>query len=299
MDERRVTPQIRSFFWGVGTAFSGLAGLVLFLFPDKSEELFAWTIARGDTAAFIGACFLAIALVSLLCYSVPTWGGVRYCFAGTLAFVTAMSLATLLHLDQFHFGSDEPVALAAAWGWTLVYLAAPVASGVLLSRQLQSSGPRGSDPDGSDEGGFVSAGPPATPIVPGLRKLYLAQGALLVIVAVVLFLAPGSADTLWPWPLTPLTARAIASLLLGIGVMLLGAGWDDTAERLEPTCAASWWLAVLAGMAVARYDGSVDVGTVPGLVFAVVAISMLFGGVAGEMAARRLRPTRPPADSGP
>ncbi len=317
MDERTVTPQIRTFFWGAGTAFAGLAGVVLFLFPDKSDRLFAWTIVRGDTAAFLGACFLAIALESLLCYGVPTWGGVRVCFAGTLAFVTAMTLATLLHLDQFHYGSDEPVALVAAWVWTLVYLAAPVAGAVLYARQRRQpplrrsvsdpdqavpdqADPDQADPDQADPEQLDSdhADPrPArrrrsatTPIVPGLRYLYLAQGALLTVVAVVLFLAPGSADTLWPWPLGPLPARAVASFLLGLGVMLFGAGRDNAAERLEPPCAAAWWLAVLTGMAVTRFDGSVEVGSVQGLVFCVVAISLLVGGLAGEMAARRLRP---------
>ena len=54
MADRTVTPQIRTFFWGLGSAFSGIAGLVLFLFPEKTDTLFAWTIARGDTANFLG-----------------------------------------------------------------------------------------------------------------------------------------------------------------------------------------------------------------------------------------------------
>jgi hypothetical protein len=286
MDERIVTPQIRTLFWGVGCAFSGIAGLVLFLLPEETDRLFAWTITRGDTAAFIGACLLAISLVSLLCYSVPTWDDVRSCFAGTLVFVTGLSLATLLHLDQLHFGSDEPVALVMAWGWTLAYLAAPVAGAFLLVRHRRQPSPE-------SESGAAAAR--TTPIVPGLRRLYLAQGALLVAVGVAMFVAPGSADGLWPWPLTPLAARAIASFLGGFGVMLLGAGWDDAAERLEPPCAASWWLVLLAGMAIFRFEDNVDVGTLPGLVFAVVAISLVVGGVAGEMAARRLRSVPPPA----
>jgi hypothetical protein len=295
MDERTVTPQIRTFFWGVGTVFAGIAGLLLFLFPERSDSLFAWTIVRGDTAAFIGACLLCIALVSLLCRGNASWAAVRVCFVGVLVFVTTMTVTTLLHLDQINFGSDEPVALVMAWAWTLVYLAAPVASIVLLLRQLREPG--------TDEA-------PTTPIVPGLRYLYLAQGALLAIVAVVLFVSPGTADSLWPWPLTPLPARAIASFLLGIGIMLLGIGWENAAERLEPPGAACWWLAVLIGMAVTRFNDSVDVGTVPGLVFALTVVSLLFGGVAGEMAARRLRsaepgaagpprPPRPPRPAGP
>jgi hypothetical protein len=291
MADRTVTPQIRTFFWGLGAAFSGIAGLVLFLFPEKTDTLFAWTIARGDTANFLGACFLGISLLSFLCFNATSWQAVRVCFVGTLTFVTAMALATLLDLDQFNFGSDEPVALISAWLWTLVYVAAPIASGVLLARQLRET---------------EYAEERSTPIVPGLRMLFLVQGAVLSLVGVVLFVSPGSADSLWPWPLTPLTARAVASFLLGFGVILVGIGRQNQAEILEPPCAACWWLAVLAGMAITRFEGSVDIGTVPGLLITLVALSLLLGGVAGELAARRLRaptsgqlprpprPTRPP-----
>jgi hypothetical protein len=286
MDERPVTPQIRT-FWGVGTALAGMAGLVLFLFPERTDRLFAWTIARGDTAAFIGALFLAVALVSLLCYSRPSWADVRACYAGALVLVTAMALATLLHLDQFHFGSDHPVALVAAWGWTLASLGAPFAGALLRARQLGRIDPfEEADPD---------AGAATTPIVPGLRTLLQVQGTVLAVVGVVLFVAPGTADRLWPWPLTPLPARAIASFLLGFGVMLVGAGRDDAAERLEPPCAACWWLAVLTGMAVTRFEGGFDLGSVAGIVFTVIGISLFFGGLAGELAARRLRPPTAPA----
>lgn len=274
MAERRVTPQIRTFFFGVGCAFSGLAGLVLFLFPEKSDTLFAWTIVRGDTAAFLGACFLGISLLSFLCYSVDEWRAVRIGFVAILAFVATMTLATLLHLDQFHFGSDEPIALVAAFGWTLVYLAAPAAGAILLSRQLQEPG--------TDQG-------PATPIVPGLRYLYLAQGGLLALVGVVLFVAPGSADSLWPWPLGSLPARAVGAFLIGFGILLVGIGRENAAEILEPPGAACWWLAVLAGMAVTRFDGNVEISSVKGLLWTVVLVSMLFSGVAGELAARKLR----------
>jgi len=322
MDERSVTPQIRTFFWGVGSAFAGIAGLVLFLFPEETDTLFAWTITRGDTAAFVGALFLAVGLVALLCYGESSWAAVSVCFVGTLAFVTAMSLATLLHLDQFHFGSDEPIALVAAWAWTLVYLVAPPAGLALRARQLRppatprptptepgtiETGPIEPGPieAGPSEAGRTGAGPGdggrgggrTAPIVPGLRYLYLAQGAVLMTVAVVLFVAPGAA-TLWPWPLTPLAARAIASFLLGFGIMLLGVGWENRAERLEPPCAACWWLVLLTGMAVSRFEGGFDLGSVAGLVFFVMGVTLLVGGLAGELAARRLRPSAPAAGPG-
>ena len=274
MEERTVTPQIRTWFWGAGIALTGIAGLVLFLFPEKTDRFFAWSIVRGDTAAFIGACFLASSLLALLCYGVSSWARVRVSSIGTLALFAGLTVATLLHLDQFHYGSDEIIAQAWAWIWTLVYLAAPIIGGVLLFRQRAQPG--------TDKGAVH-------PIVPGLRALYLTQGAVMVLVALVLLVSPGSADTLWPWPLLPLEARVIASFLLGLGITLGGAGRENAAERLEPPCAASWWLAVLTGMAVLRFEGGVDIASIPGMLFSVMVVSLLFGGLAGEMAARRLR----------
>ncbi len=67
-------------------------------------------------------------------------------------------------------------------------MAAPIASGVLLARQLRET---------------EYAEERSTPIVPGLRMLFLVQGVVLALVGVVLFVSPGSADSLWPWPLTP------------------------------------------------------------------------------------------------
>jgi hypothetical protein len=48
----------------------------------------------------------------------------------------------------------------------------------------------------------------------------LAAGALLLI-------APGTAEDVWPWALSPLTSRAIGSFVLGIGLAALIAARDD------------------------------------------------------------------------
>jgi hypothetical protein len=55
-------------------------------------------------------------------------------------------------------------------------------------------------------------------VVEGLAML--AAGALLLI-------APGAADDVWPWALSPLTSRAIGSFMVGIGLAALIAARDD------------------------------------------------------------------------
>jgi hypothetical protein len=51
-----------------------------------------------------------------------------------------------------------------------------------------------------------------------VRAVLSLQGALLLAVGAALLIAPVDASDLWPWTLTPLTARAIGAFLVGFGV---------------------------------------------------------------------------------
>jgi len=54
------------------------------------------------------------------------------------------------------------------------------------------------------------------------RRLVVAVGLLALATGLALFLAPGTMNDLWPWPLTPLTARVIGATFClggaGVGV---------------------------------------------------------------------------------
>src|SRR5439155_4514537 len=104
----------------------------------------------------------------------------------------AAARGTLMHLDKFHKDS------LFGWFWIVAYIAVPPALGLAL--WVQHRAPRVEEP-------------PRVPLAPALRALLVLEGLVLAGVGASLFAAPHTADSLWPWPLTPLTARATGAFL--------------------------------------------------------------------------------------
>ena len=131
-----------------------------------------------------------------------TWAALRIPFLTILVFTIVTLVATLLHLDRLHFGSDVPLARYAAYFWMGVYVLVPPAMVAVLV--VQERRPRRADRAAHADRRW--------------RSTLLAQGAVMLGVGVALFVVPASATVLWPWPLTPLTARVVAAWLLAFGL---------------------------------------------------------------------------------
>lgn len=130
-------------------------------------------------------------------------GNARVGVLTILLFVTLMLIATLLHLDRFHFGVSGAVARFAAWFWLFVYVIVPLVMLALLAVQVRVPG--------SD--------PPRQPTLPSwLAWLIGLQGTVMAIAGAGLFVAPTVVGTVWPWVLTPLTGRAVGAWLIALGV---------------------------------------------------------------------------------
>jgi len=102
-----------------------------------------------------------------------------------------------------------------------------------------------------------------------------------------LFARPGTAAHLWPWPLTPLTARAVASWLIGLGIVLVWAILERDWRRLEPATLAYLVLGVVQFVAIARYPHTIDWGRPAAWIYVVTVGAVLASGVIGTVAARR------------
>ncbi len=107
--------------------------------------------------------------------------------------------ATLIHADRFRW--DYP----ATWLWTAVYACLPVAAYVLWVRQLKVAG------SAAQRGRLRSS----------LRILSLGVGAVLLVMAAMLFVAPEPVLDEWPWPITPLLSRVFAGWYALGGVALV------------------------------------------------------------------------------
>jgi hypothetical protein len=184
--------------FAASAVLAAVAGLMLFAGAAETDRFFSWTIEPPATAAFLGATYWAVAvLFARNALQAEVWPQIRLGAVAEAVAAVLLVTATLLHLDKFHhdlFGYFWIVVYAAAAPLLLALL-------VVTIREAQR---------------FVERFEPWTPVPAGLRRLIAAQSAAFGAFGVALFLAPDTASDLWPWDLTPLTARAIAAFLIGL-----------------------------------------------------------------------------------
>jgi len=175
-------------------------------------------------------------------------------------------VATLLHRDRFHFESAGAVARFAAWFWLGVYIAVPVALTLLAVRQQRMPG---ADPQRRQ------------PLPTWLAVVLTGQGAIMLVVGVVLFVSPARAATLWPWTLTPLTARVVAAWLVAFGFAAVLALVERDLERLEISAVAYTLFGLLQLAALARYSDTVRWGSAVATVYLVLLLTVVPTGAFG------------------
>ncbi|WP_244928098.1 hypothetical protein [Nocardioides sp. W7] len=232
----------------VAAALVFLAGLQLFVFPLRTADWFAWTIAPPMTAVFLGAAYWSSAVLEVAGARAAGWAQARLAVGSVLVFTTLTLVVTLMHLDRFHLGSDHPSgARAITWGWLAIYTVVPVALTAVGVRELARAR------DGTDA-------PARTPLPRALRTLLIALGVVLTGVGVTLLVAPDTASTLWSWPLTPLTARAVGAWLVGLGWAAGHAGLVDDAVSVRPVGWTGVTFVVLQAVALARHGGDLSRG---------------------------------------
>ena len=97
-----------------------------------------------------------------------------------------------------------------------------------------------------------------------------------------LFAEPAWAARWWPWALTPLTARAMASWLLGLGVVPATAFLENDWVRIRAATAAYAVLGVLELVALARYGDHLSWARPAASAFLAFVFSVLFAGAYGS-----------------
>jgi hypothetical protein len=177
------------------------AGFVLFVFPDRAEDLFTWNIQPPITAAFLGAMYVSgTPLLLLVARRGTSWLQVRAVLPPFVTVSVGMLIVTLVHSDRFIWSS--PVT----WLWLALYAIFPPLVIALYVRHARQA-------PAERESAGVEMGPQ-------FRAGAATIGASLAVSGLALFVAPRTFDGLWPWPLTPLTAGAIGAWLLSLGVAL-------------------------------------------------------------------------------
>ena len=237
-----------------------LAGVQLFILTEQTAAYFAWTIAPPFTAAFLGAGYWAAVPVEFIAARQDSWARARAAIPGIWLFTALTLVATVLHFDRFHFGSADPIPRAAAWLWLGIYTFVPVA--ILLVGFLQLRSPGGDSPR-------VRALPA------WLRIALVAIGGGMMAVGVALFAVPAAIGPVWPWALTPLTARAIGAWFLGIGFAAFVAIRENDFARIRPVGGGYTLFAILELVALARYGGEIAWNNPAAWVYLAFLIALL------------------------
>jgi peptidoglycan/LPS O-acetylase OafA/YrhL len=215
--------QVRRFTRGVAAVvivILAFAWIVLFAFPDDTGDRFAWTIDSHMTAMVMGAGYGSALYFFVRVLTERRWHRVALGFLPTTVFTWMMLGATLLHWDRFRHGSVAFVL----WFW--IYLITPLlVPGVWLMN-------RGRDP-------MVPEERDAT-FPRRARRGMVVVGAGMLAIAAWMYLWPESAIAVWPWTLTPLTARAVAAFVALPGVAWLAMAADGrwSAARVTLTTVA-------------------------------------------------------------
>ena len=181
------------------------AFLILYLFPQTTKTSFAWEIKPQIMAVFMGAGYLSGAYMFLFAIFGRLWHRVQISLLPVTAFAASMLLVTLLHYDRFIHSNFAFMA------WLVIYIITPFLVPWLWYHN------RVTDP------GTLEARDREVPQT--VRRIAGAVGILTLLFWLASFINPPWLIAIWPWKLTPLTARTICAwgaLTAVDGIVLYG-----------------------------------------------------------------------------
>lgn len=210
------------------------AFLILYLSPEDTTDLFAWSIASPLTTSLMGAGYLGGAYFFARVLTGDQWHRVGGGFPAVAVFTAVMLAATLLHWDTFDPG-HWPFLV-----WLAIYIVTPAIVPAVwwINRRRDPVIPEAA----------VGLLPPQAGWFLLLAGLGLAGSAAF------LFLWPAAAIDLWPWPLTPLTARVLAGwlALLAAGALAMARERRWSGWRIPVQSILLWQILLLAAFYLRR-----------------------------------------------
>lgn len=209
---------------------------MLYGFPDRTTELFAWTVRPEMTPLVMGAGYGTGAYYFYRVATADRWHRVGTVLPGISVFVWFMGIATALHWGSFNH------AHPSFWFWAVLYAVGPLLIPAVWIRNDRTDPRRPAD---------------RSPRLPRTLALASTAGGIVVTVtAAVLFVVPGVLVGGWPWDLSPLTARVLLGWFALFGVVNLATGLDGrwSAARLPVQTQVLGFSLVLVGAVRARGD---------------------------------------------
>jgi hypothetical protein len=264
-----MTWELRLLFAAFG-ALAATAFLLLFALSNETEHWFSWTIKPPLTAAFLGASYLAALLLFVWTARFGDWRSAQAALVPVSVIAILLLVATIVHSDRFHHD-------VFGWFWKAAYVFAPIAIAVAVGRQLRVSTRERQEPDR-----------PRVPLPKALRAALVVQGLVMLALGAYLFAAPAGADDLWPWVLTPLTARVIGAFVAGFGASALHAVIANDLRSFEGAAIAYSALGLLQLIALALHSTDLTGGDGDTWLYVIFLVSVAAAGLAGLRNARRI-----------
>lgn len=201
-----LTRRQRTFFAIIFAFPAWVAAGGLFL-PGQIDQFLPFKVPPLH-ARFIGAMYIAGAVMMLLAAASTAWHMVRVVTVILGIWTGLLGIVSLLHLNAFDW-SWRPT-----WFWWFAYIWFPIGAAFIAWNQRHETGH-------ADE-------PPLSPLLRGFLAI---QGTVAVALALGLLLLPRTMIALWPWAITPLLTQIYSAPFLAYGVGSLYAsrqhGWSE------------------------------------------------------------------------
>ena len=193
------------------------ASAILLIWPGDTGKLFAWPIKPPITAMMLGSAYMGGIYFFTRVVFARQWHTIKGGFLPVTTFAGLLAIATVLHWDKFTPGSISFIT------WAGIYFVTPfLVFGVWwFNRSVDFH-----QPDVEER------------LIPRwLCWLLGAAGVIEVAIGLLLFFIPAMMITIWPWTLTPLTARVLGAMVTLPGIvqinMALDSRWSSAKVPVE------------------------------------------------------------------
>lgn len=234
---------------------------ILYLRPTETGALFAWQINSPMTAMMLGAIYIGGAYYFVRVLGAQRWHWVKIGLLPVTVFASFLGIATLLHWDRFNHTHISFIT------WAALYFTTPF---LVAATWLHN---RVTDPGTPDSDDAMLPQP--------VRVVMGAIGAASFLVSIVLFVQPQFMIELWPWMLTPLTARVVGAMF-ALGLTALGLGLERRWSGVRLILQAQIFMMVMVLTATIRAWGEFDQSRpstwlfVDGLIFVIVVSGVFY-----------------------
>jgi hypothetical protein len=183
-------------YCGAVAALALWVGIWCYFFPDMSDSGIPWRLPPLCATLF-GSMYFSGAVFTASCMCARRWSDVRVIMPMIAIWTGGLTIVSLFYLPAFNFARTQ------VWAWFGAYIVYPlIALGLMWAHRRHNS-----------------MHPVDGPAPPSWVRLYLlAQGSVIVVLALGLLLAPRAMSRIWPWGTGQMMLQLYAAPLFSYGI---------------------------------------------------------------------------------